>query len=148
MSPIFKTVARFQYSTEAQIIKGRLEADGIKVFLQDHFTIDTDPLVSNAIGGVKLRVLADDALRAQHILSSMNQYALDDDGKAIHCPSCGGEEVELFSTISSLKSLFAFLIGLISGTLPMHTRYKYKCDNCGHQFRLDALHDKSVQPKV
>ena len=29
MSETFVTVARFQYSSEAQIIKGRLEADGI-----------------------------------------------------------------------------------------------------------------------
>ncbi len=52
---IFSTVAVFQYSSEAQIIKGRLESDGIEVFLADNLTIDTDPLVSNAIGGVKLK---------------------------------------------------------------------------------------------
>ena len=46
MSETFKTIARFQYSSEAQIIKGRLEADGIQVFLSDNLTIDTDPLVS------------------------------------------------------------------------------------------------------
>ena len=144
MSPIFKTVARFQYTSEAQIMKGRLEADGIKVFLQDHLTIDTDPLVSNAIGGVKLRVLADDALKAQHILSSMHQYAMDDDGNAIVCPNCGQEKVELFSTISSIKSLLAFVVGFVSGTLPLHTRYKYVCDHCSHEFRLDAVRNKSA----
>lgn len=144
MSQTFRTIARFQYTSEAQIMKGRLEADGIKVFLQDHFTIDTDPLVSNAIGGVKLKVLADDALRAQHILNSMHQYAMDDEGKAMICPACQSDQVELFSTISSLKSLFAFLLGLISGTLPMHMRYKYKCDACGHEFQLDPSKDKSA----
>ncbi|WP_373517624.1 ATP-dependent dethiobiotin synthetase BioD, partial [Pricia sp.] len=47
---IFTTVARFQYSSEAQIVKGRLEADGISVFLSDNITIDTDrvkELISN-----------------------------------------------------------------------------------------------------
>ncbi|WP_299337659.1 DUF2007 domain-containing protein [uncultured Psychroserpens sp.] len=134
MSPTFKTIARFQYTTEAQIIKGRLEADGIEVFLQDHLTIDTDPLVSNAIGGVKLKVLAKDALKAQHILSTIKQYSLDDDGNMIKCPNCDSEKVELFSTISDFKSFFAFIIGFLSGTLPFHTRYKYTCENCNTEF--------------
>jgi len=135
--PTFRTIARFQYTSEAQIIKGRLEAEGIRVFLQDHVTIDTDPLVSNAIGGVKLKVLADDALKARHILGSIHQYALDDQGDKIYCPNCNGYKVELFSTLSNFKSLIAFLVSLISSTLPVYTRYKYKCCDCGHTFGID-----------
>ena len=37
----FVTIAKYQYSSEAQIAKGRLEADGIDVFLADNLTIDT-----------------------------------------------------------------------------------------------------------
>jgi len=135
--PTFNTIATFQYTSEAQIIKGRLEAEGINVYLQDNLTIDTDPLVSNAIGGVKLRVLEKDTLKANHILNSMHQYALDNDGNAVVCPKCNSNEVQLFSTINSLKSLFAFTVGLISGTLPMHTQYKYQCNNCKHEFGLE-----------
>ena len=113
MSDTFTTIARFQYTTEAQIIKGRLEADGIKVFLKDHLTIDTDPLVSNAIGGVKLQVLAKDAMEAKHILSTINQYSLDDDGNQIECPNCSSGKIELFSTITDFKSFFAFLVGFM-----------------------------------
>jgi hypothetical protein len=41
--------ACFPYSREAEIAKGRLEADGIEVFLRDNLTIDTFPLVSQDI---------------------------------------------------------------------------------------------------
>ena len=139
MNQKFTTIARFQYTSEAQIIKGRLETEGIPVFLQDHLTIDTDPLVSNAIGGVKLKVLSQDALKAKHVLSSINQYALDDDGNQIKCPKCESEKVELFSTITDFKSFFAFLIGFVSGTLPFHTRYNYKCENCNTEFNLKEM---------
>ena len=135
MSQKFKTIARFQYTTEAQIIKGRLEAEGIKVFLQDHLTIDTDPLVSNAIGGVKLNVLSEDAMKAQHILSTIKRYSLDDEGNTIHCPNCNSDKVELFSTITDFRSFFAFLIGFLFGALPFHTRYKYKCETCSTEFK-------------
>ena len=88
MQNTFVTIARYQYSSEAQIIKGRLEADGIEVFLRDNITIDTDPLVSNAIGGVKLKVLAKDEKEARNILKSIKLYSLDDNGESIKCPNC------------------------------------------------------------
>ena len=136
MNTTFKTIARYQYTSEAQIMKGRLEADGIKVFLQDNVTIDTDPLVSNAIGGVKLKVRSEDVIKAKHILNSVNQYSLDDNGNAIHCPNCDSTEIQMYSTITDLKSFFSFLIGFISGTLPFSTRYKYQCDKCQTQFGM------------
>lgn len=134
MSQTFKTIAKFQYSSEAQIIKGRLESEGINVFLSDNFTIDTDPLVSNAIGGVKLKVLTKDALKAQHILDSIAKYSLDDEGNAIHCPNCNSTKVQLFSTIKDLKSFFSFVLGFLSGTLPFYAKDKYRCEDCNHEF--------------
>ncbi|EDP71075.1 hypothetical protein FBALC1_01287 [Flavobacteriales bacterium ALC-1] len=134
MSQTFVTIARYQYSSEAQIVKGRLEADGITVFLRDNITIDTDPLVSNAIGGVKLKVLAKDVTNAREILRSIKVYSLDDNGNAISCPNCNNQHVELYSTITDFKSFMSFLIGFLFGTLPFSTRYQYKCEDCKTEF--------------
>mgnify|MGYP003677726930 CR=1 FL=1 len=134
MSDTFKTIAKFQYSSEAQIIKGRLEFEGIDVFLSDNFTIDTDPLVSNAIGGVKLKVLTKDALKAQDILDSISKYSLDDEGNSIHCPNCNSNKVQLYSTIKDFKAFFSFIIGFLSGTLPFYAKDKYRCEICNHEF--------------
>src|SRR5690554_6280681 len=99
MTETFKTIARFQYSSEAQIIKGRLEAEGIDVFLSDYLTIDTDPLISNAIGGVKLKVYSYQSEEAINILESIRTYSIDDEGNSINCPNCQSQKIELFSTI-------------------------------------------------
>ncbi len=136
MSDTFKTIARFQYSSEAQIIKGRLEAEGIQVFLTDNLTIDTDPLVSNAIGGVKLKLLSRQAMEAQHILETINKYSLDDEGNTINCPNCNSEHIQLFSTIKDLKSFFSFFFGVLIGTLPFYAKHKYRCDNCNNEFDI------------
>lgn len=136
MSDTFKTIARFQYSTEAQIIKGRLEADGIQVFLSDHLTIDTDPLVSNAIGGVKLKVRSQDAIKAQHILESIKKYSIDDDGNTINCPNCNSINIQLFSTIKDAKSLFWFIFGVLFSSLPFYTKHKYRCEVCKTEFDI------------
>lgn len=132
----FTTVAVFQYSSEAQIIKGRLESDGIEVFLSDNLTIDTDPLVSRAIGGVKLKVLSYQAAEAKQILNSIQQYSMDDEGNSIHCPNCKSTHIELFSTIKDVKSLFWFIFGVLFSSLPFYTKHKYRCEMCDTEFDL------------
>lgn len=135
MTDTFKTVARFQYSSEAQIIKGRLEAEGIEVFLSDNLTIDTDPLISNAIGGVKLKVLTHQSDQAIEILDSIRKYSMDDEGNSIVCPNCKSEKIELFSTIKDAKSLIWFIFGVLFSSLPFYTKHKYRCEAC--QTELD-----------
>ncbi|MDT0557882.1 DUF2007 domain-containing protein [Ichthyenterobacterium sp. W332] len=134
MTQKFTTIAKYQYTSEALIVKGRLEADGIQVFLSDSLTIDTDPLVSNAIGGVKLKVFSEDVKKANEILKSIAKYSTDNEGNSIECPNCNSSKVQLISTVTSFKSFFAFLIGFISGTLPFNARYKYNCDHCNTNF--------------
>ena len=150
MSDTFKTIARFQYSTEAQIIKGRLEADGIQVFLFDNLTIDTDPLVSNAIGGVKLKVLSYQAEEAEAILDSINKFSVDNDGEAIKCPNCKSEKIELFSTIKDGKAffafIFAFIINIVTTALPIYTKHKYRCEDCKTEFDLEKVAPIYVVP--
>lgn len=134
MSNTFITIATFQYSSEAQIIKGRLEADGIEVFLADNYTIDTDPLVSNAIGGVKLRVHAEDEAKAKEILKHISEYSLDDEGSPLTCPNCQSTKIHYMTNVTDIKSLFSFIVGVIFGVLPFYTKYDHRCEDCKHKF--------------
>ncbi|MEL6812350.1 MAG: DUF2007 domain-containing protein [Bacteroidota bacterium] len=134
MSETFITVAKFTYSSEATIVKGRLESEGIPVFMTDHVTIDTDPLVSNAIGGVKLKVYATDEEKAREVLSSIHEFSLDDQGKEMHCPYCDSTEIDYFTHIHSFRSLMAFLFGFLFGVLPFYNKYDYRCRNCKEKF--------------
>ena len=131
----FTTVGVFQYVSEAQIIKGRLESEGIKVFLSDNLTIDTDPLVSRAIGGIKLKVLSYQATEAKQILNSIKKYSVGIEGHPV-CPNCKSIHIELFSTITDLRSLFSFIFGVLFASLPFHTKHKYRCEMCDTEFDL------------
>ena len=137
MKETFSKIAVFQYSSEAQIIKSRLEAEGVEVFLFDQLTIDTDPLVSNAIGGIKLKVWAEDEEKAKNILKTISEYSLDDEGQDIECPICGSSKVELVTTIKDVKSLLAYIFSLLSNSRPDHNRHKYRCDTCKQTFDLE-----------
>lgn len=131
---IFTKVGQFQYSSEAYIYKGKLEAEGIEVFIRDNHTVDSDPLVSNAIGGVKLFVKTEDYESAIKILEEISTFSVDNEGELIQCPNCGAEKAHLFTTINDLKSFFAFLFTLLVTTLPFYTKYKYKCAACNIEF--------------
>jgi len=64
-----QTICSFPYQHQMLIIRGRLEAEGIKTFVQDELTIQVDPLYSNALGGIKLMVQLQDVERASQILA-------------------------------------------------------------------------------
>ena len=46
------TLGSFEFLADVQIIKGRLESEGIKVTLKDENTVGVEPFASNAIGAV------------------------------------------------------------------------------------------------
>lgn len=136
MENTFTQVAVYEYPAEAHILKSKLESEGIKTFLFDEFTINTDPLISNAIGGVKVKVLTRQIEEARIVINSISKYDLDDEGAQIKCPKCNENKVRIYSTIKDIKSLFWFIIGFLSSTLPLYTKYKYKCENCKTEFSL------------
>lgn len=134
MKDIFFTIASFTSSAEAQVVKGRLESEGIAIFLRDGHTVNTDPLISNAIGGVKLNVFERDREKAQEILDSINRYSLDDCGGELLCPRCKSYRVQLFTTVRDMKSLTFFLFSFLINALPIYTRYEYSCESCNYKF--------------
>ncbi|WP_298478991.1 DUF2007 domain-containing protein [uncultured Maribacter sp.] len=121
MEDKFYILGSFEFAADVQIIKGKLESEGIPVFLRDENTLNSDPIISNAIGGVKLQVYAKDKDRAQEIYDDIRAYALDTNGDAIKCPNCKAEKSEVYY---SRKSLFYKLF-------PFFEKRKYKCLQCG-----------------
>jgi len=130
----FQQIATYQYSSEAYLIKGKLESEGIEVFLQNENTINTDPLLSNALGGVKIFVYAKDVENALQILSTISNFSIDDNGNNMICPKCGSPQILFLTTVTNFKSLVSFIFGLILNVLPFYTPYRYRCEKCNHQF--------------
>src|SRR5687768_16516652 len=62
-------IAAFDSPLTANIARGRLEAEGISAFLANEHTVETQWLWTNAIGGVKLLVPANEADRARAVLA-------------------------------------------------------------------------------
>jgi DNA-directed RNA polymerase subunit RPC12/RpoP len=127
-------IANYQFSSEAYLFKGKLESEGIEVFLQNENTINTDPLLSNALGGVKLFVNSEDVQQSRQILDAIPEYSLDDKGELLTCPNCGSQKIFMTTTIKDTKSFLAFIYGLLTLSMPLFSKQKYKCESCNFEF--------------
>jgi Putative prokaryotic signal transducing protein len=81
----FTQVRSFDNYLLANMLLGRLEAENICCHLKDENTILADPLLSNAIGGIKLMVYTSQLQRALEIIEAVETGAganieLEDDG--------------------------------------------------------------------
>ena len=111
----------FEFSAEAQVIKSRLEAEAIEVTLMDEKTIDSDPLLSQAVGGVKLLVPNKDFENAQTIYNAIRTYSTDEQGNAIHCSNCNSTRA-LIAPLQR-KNIFYMLF-------PFFEKTRHICNEC------------------
>jgi hypothetical protein len=67
------TIRTFDNYIDANIISGKLQAEGITCFLADEYTATINPFLSNAIGGIKLNVPEAEAAKARELLLSFDE---------------------------------------------------------------------------
>ncbi|MBT8204664.1 MAG: DUF2007 domain-containing protein, partial [Eudoraea sp.] len=96
MKQEFYILGSFEYAADVQVIKSKLESEGIPVFLRDENILNTDPLISSAIGGVKLSVYSRDKERALEIYNEIRAYAQDEYGQPVMCPNCKARRSEVY----------------------------------------------------
>lgn len=120
MKKQFFTLGTFEFPADAAVIKSKLEAEGIPVFLKDENTINSYSMVSSAMGGVRLQVYSTDKDKAKQIFDEVRSYATDKYGEPIVCPNCKAKRSEIYY---SRKSLFFKLFPFFEST-------KYKCMQC------------------
>ena len=67
----FIAISAYDNYIPAHIALGRLKEQYINCYLQDEYTVTIDPLLSNAVGGIKLMVAETQAERALEILNTV-----------------------------------------------------------------------------
>ncbi|SDB63735.1 Putative signal transducing protein [Flavobacteriaceae bacterium MAR_2010_188] len=127
MNPIYKVLNVFDYSTEAQMLKSKLESEDIQCMLMDEKTIDSDPLISQAIGGVKLLVHKNDFIKARAIYDQIREYETDSEGNSIHCINCNSSRI-LIAPLER-KNIFYMLF-------PFFEKKRYVCNACNTIFNV------------
>jgi predicted RNA-binding Zn-ribbon protein involved in translation (DUF1610 family) len=122
------TIRTFDNYFLANILLTKLRHAGIECYLKDEYTVTIDPLLSNAIGGIKLIVKKKDELKARKMLQIFdNEYR-----NKVTCPQCGSHDVLLVPK-QSPENFMAAIASWLFSAYAVSAENVYKCSNCGYE---------------
>jgi hypothetical protein len=127
---MFTRVRSYDNYIPANMILSRLEQEGIRAYLQDEHTVTIDPIISNAIGGIKLMVLNDQLERALALIAGFEAEYL----KAGACPRCQSTNVRFLIEPETSRNWLRSMIDKFSGIYGTGSRGIYHCYDCGNEF--------------
>lgn len=121
------TIRAFDNYFSANILLTRLRDAGIECYLKDEYTVTIDPLLSNALGGIKLIVRKENYKAAIKMLQSFEA----EERIRVRCSICNHNT---FSQIPSknARNLASAVFGWLFFA-PVTPEMVYKCNNCGHE---------------
>ena len=126
MQPVI--VRTFDNYFSPNILLTRLQDAGIDCFLKDEYTVTIDPVLSNAIGGIKLVVNPAHANAAIKLLAQFDEDYM----KAVECPKCGEHNIILVPKTGAGNFITAIFTWLFS-SYAVASENIYQCQHCGYE---------------
>jgi hypothetical protein len=127
------TLRQFRDLPEALLAKGSLESAGIQAYLLDDNMIRMDWFISNLLGGIKLKVRAEDAEAASEILNQPIPAMLDIEGignfEQPQCPHCQSLDV----SYEELNKPIAYMTAYAGVPVPVYKK-GWTCHECGNEW--------------
>ncbi len=131
-------IRQFRDLPEALLAKGSLESAGIECFLADENLVRLDWFISNFIGGIKLRVQAQDAENARQLLDEPILEGIYVQGVGLYeqprCPKCRSLDV----SFRELDRPIAYMSAFLSVPMPVH-REAWHCQACDAEWEDDGI---------
>ena len=126
------TIASFDNTEQAELLKGQLEQEGIPAFVADGAIVTLNWMYSNAVGGVKVQVAEKDLDRARTLLKGIGISANEKQPLSPYrCPFCGSTKVE-FRRLS--KAFFMLSLLLLGIPLALY-HPRCNCLDCGKKWK-------------
>ena len=124
----FVTLRTIHNYFSAHIMLTRLRDSGIHCFLKDEFTVTTDPILSNALGGIKLVVRSEDAQQVEKLITTFEEEFR----KNAVCSQCGGHNITRVAR-KNPSNIFTILITWLFSSLALSGNDIYECGDCHYQ---------------
>ena len=131
------TAKIFDNPIDAHLLKTKLESEGVSCYLFDEHTISINPLYSNAVGGIKLKILDTDIERTREILNRIEKTPLtNDDNVIIKCPNCDSHNIYSgFKSMKGLKGTLSIILSFLFMIFPIYHKTVFKCKDCNTEFK-------------
>jgi hypothetical protein len=131
------TLRQFRDLPEALLAKGSLESAGIEAVLADDNLIRLDWFYSNLLGGIKLKVRAQDAEAANEILNQPIPEFVDIEGVGEYqqpkCPRCQSLDV----TFQELNEFLSYGSAYLGIPIPV-CKKAWTCHTCGNEWEEES----------
>ena len=142
-----QTIKTFDNAIDAHLMKTKLESEGIFCYLADEHIIGINPLMSVALGGIKLNVAQEHVEQALKILQESAESPLSDEfNRILICPTCGS--TQLLNNISHPKGFLAKIatvFSFLTATMPIYTQKSYLCKDCNTIFEKSFDDDETTK---
>jgi Putative prokaryotic signal transducing protein len=126
----YQLLTTFTNYMDAHLCQMHLQEEGINCWLKDENTVTIDPILTNAIGGIKLMVHETQLERATDLLRIMKNK----EQEAAICPSCNSLNVEYIVTNRKPRNWLIAITTFVLGDFAMAPHKVYHCFDCGFEF--------------
>lgn len=120
----------FDNYIEANIVMNMLRHHNINCHLKDEHIVTIDPILSPAIGGMKLMVHHAHVERAWDLMDEAEREYLKD----IPCPVCHAHALKTISITRNHRCKLAALASMILNGHSVEVKKIYRCNKCGYDF--------------
>ena len=127
----FVPLRTFDNYIEANIVLSMLVASGINAHLKDEHTVTIDPLLSPALGGMKLMVHFAQVERAWELLEDAEHQYL----QSIPCPVCKTHALKAISVTKKYQCRLSAIINMLLCGESVEIIKMYQCTSCGYDFK-------------
>jgi rubredoxin len=121
----------FDNYIEANIVLNMLRHNNINCHLKDENIITIDPLLSPALGGMKLMVHHAHVERAWDLMDEAEQQYL----KNISCPVCHAHGLKAMIITKKHRCKLSALASMLLNGHSVEVNKTYQCTNCGYDFK-------------
>jgi hypothetical protein len=134
------TLWRYRDLPEALVAKSKLDSEDLWCSLADENIIRLNWFLSNAVGGVRLQVVSDDAQVATEILAEQIpvSFSAEETGEEYHqpeCPHCHSRDVTFEPMYKKIALPLLWGLGL-----PVWIPKKsWKCEDCEHEWKAEYV---------
>lgn len=128
---MFVELRSFDNYIEANIVLNMLQHNDINCHLKDENIITIDPLLSPALGGMKLMVHEVHVERAMELIENAETEYL----KTIPCPVCHAHALKIETITKTHRNKLAALASMLLNGHSLEVTRIYRCQKCGYDFK-------------
>ena len=126
----YKQIASYDNFLLANMTLGLLQENNVNCYLKDENIVTVDPLLSPAVGGIKLLVEENDFADAEGLIKDAEAAYL----KEIPCPNCKSLSLVVEEKIDNPTGFWEKLKNQVAYGQTSTYSKMYRCENCKRLF--------------